>query len=156
MSETVYYSVDPEAVGEESPEIQKKLMNFLQEKGHVVHRAAYIFSDDPEAFMADAQAQYKTKTKLEVYERWVDESDIVIADVSAPSEGRMYIIKHALDKPNRGLPSTKVLLIKAKSKQRRFGSIIQDLIDSGRVVYFEYDKIEQVIDSWDQLVSGKG
>lgn len=80
----------------------------------------------------------------------------MVADVSAPSEGRMYIIKHVLDKPNRGLPNTKVLLIKAKSRQRRFGSIIKDLIEDGRVTYFEYDIIEEVIDNWDQLTSGRG
>lgn len=71
MREAIYYSVDPEAVGEESPEVQKKLMSFLQEKGHVVHRAAYIFSDNPEQFMADALAQYEAKTKFEVHEQWL-------------------------------------------------------------------------------------
>lgn len=147
----IYFSTDPEAEGEPSPQIHQQLMDFLHQRGYIVHRAEYVFASNPERFMKDTMEQLGTDSKLFVHEHWVDEADIVVADVTAPSEGRLYIIKHALDKPHRDLPAPKLILIKDKSSQRRFGSIIQELIDT-RAAYFEYSDIQEVIDNWDRLI----
>ena len=153
----VYYSVDPEAVGEESSENQRKLIHFLEKEGYLVYRAPYVFSDDPDLFLQKELGLNRKPTYAEQREahlKWIDDADILVADVSAPSEGRSAIIQRALDKPKMGLPPTKIILIKAKRINRKFGKIMQGLIESGKVVYFEYDQIEEVISNWRKLTLG--
>jgi len=152
----IYYSVDPEAKGEESGESQRKLLRFLEKQGYLVYRAPYIFSDDPDLFLQKELGLDRKPTYTEQREahlKWIDNADVLVADVSAPSEGRSAIIQRALDKPKMGLPSTKIILIKVRRSERKFGKIMRGLIESGKVVYFEYDQIEGVMTEWKNLIS---
>lgn len=155
-NERIYYSVDPEAAGEESAENQKSLLKFLQSRGYTVYRAPYVFSEDPEVYLQrelGLENPPSPTQQREAHIRWIDDANILLADMSAPSEGRAMIIQRALDKEHMSLPQTMIILIKNAKIERKFGKIIQGLIDSGRVVYFEYKTIEEVLEKWDKLVT---
>ena len=152
----IYFSVDPEVAGGESIENLRKLMNFLQDEGHIVYRAPYVLSDNPDLFLQKelGLASKATYTKQrETHIKWIDDADVLLADVSVPSEGRSMIIQRAIDKPEIGLPCTPIILIKGKRFNRRFGKIVQGLIESGSVVYYEYENIDSVIGDWSKLIS---
>lgn len=91
----------------------------------------------------------------EAHMMWIDKSDLLLAELSTPSEGRSMIIQRALDKPDLALPFTPIILIKGRRFKRKFGKIVKGLIESGKVVYFEYGKIEEVINNWQNLLELK-
>jgi hypothetical protein len=153
----IYFSVDPEATGGESADNLKKLMQFLQGQGNIVYRAPYAFSENPDAFMQkelglDELPEFAKQREAHI--RWIDDADILLADVSAPSEGRSMILQRALDKPKMGLPLTPIILIKGKVFKRDFGKIVKGLIESGSVIYYEYENIDEVIAAWPKLLEG--
>jgi len=151
----IYFSVDFEAIGEESAENQKKLMHFLQNQGHMLYRAPYAFSENPDLFLQKELRLNRKPTyteQREIHMKWIDEANLLLANVSAPSEGRSMIIQRAIDKPKMGLPFTPIILIKGKKFDRRFGKIVTGLIESGKVVYYEYETIDDVINNWPNLL----
>ncbi|MBI3576581.1 hypothetical protein HY086_00905 [Candidatus Gottesmanbacteria bacterium] len=156
--ERIYFSVDPEVTGGESPENLKKVMEFLQSRGYTVYRAPYVFADDRDEFLQRELGLDRPATlpqQRDLHMKWIDQTDILLADISTSSEGRAMIIQRALDKPTMGLPQTHIIFIKGKSFDRHIGKIVRGLIEGDEVVYFEYDRIEEVIENWDTLVAKK-
>ncbi|MEX0616276.1 MAG: hypothetical protein WD231_00520 [Candidatus Woykebacteria bacterium] len=151
----IYFSVDPEVSGGESDVNLRKLMTFLQDEGHKLYRAEYVFATDPDLFLQKELGLNRKPTfreQREVHIKWIDESDLLLAEISAPSEGRSMVIQRAIDKPRMGLPYTPIIIIKGKKFDRRIGKIVRGLIESGEVVYYEYDKLEEVIENWPKLL----
>jgi hypothetical protein len=151
----IYFSVDPEAGGGESVENLKKLMCFLQDQGNVVYRAPYVLSENPNLFLQKELGLDKAPSfaeQREIHLKWIDDADLLLADISVPSEGRSMIIQRAIDKPEMGLPNTPVILIKGKGFERRFGKIMSGLIESGKVTYYEYKNIDEIMADWPQLL----
>ena len=151
----IYFSVD--TVQEDEPiEGLKKLMGFLHEEGHTLYRAPYILSKNPDLYLQKELGLKRKPTSKEeraLHMRWIDDSDLLLADVSAPSEGRSIIIQRALDKPAMGLPYTPVMLIRDKKVERRFGKIMSGIIHSNETVYYEYANIKDVIGDWPTLLN---
>ncbi|MFQ6009806.1 MAG: hypothetical protein ACE5J7_01660 [Candidatus Aenigmatarchaeota archaeon] len=155
MMMKIYFSVVPEVAGGESIENLKKLMHFLQDQGHVVYRAPYILSEDPNQFLQkelgfDREPNYTEQR--EAHMKWIDNADILLADLSVISEGRSMIIQRAIDKPEMGLPNTPIILIKGKKFNRRIGKLTSGLIESSKVIYYEYNNIDEVINNWQGLL----
>lgn len=151
----IYFSVDPEVRGGESRRNLKTLMQFLQDQGHTVYRAPYVLSENPDAFLRRELRLKKTPSftqQREVHMRWIDDVDLLLADISVKSEGRSMIIQRALDKPAMGLPYTLIILIKGKRFERKFGKIVRGVIESDSVVYYEYTTIDEVIHNWPMLL----
>ena len=153
--ENLYFSVDPEVSDGESKENLTKLTKSLQEMGYQVYRAPYVFSDDPEVYLRnhlnlDHNPSYSEQREAHI--KWVDEADILLAEISSKSEGRSMIIQRALDAPLMGIKKKKIVLIKGRQFDRRLGRIVRGLIESGEVKYFEYDRIEEVVENWQELI----
>ncbi len=152
----IYFSVDPEVHGGESRENLEKMMKFLQNEKHKVYRAEYVYSDDRNSYLQKELGIKRDPTYTEqraLYMKWIDDSDVLLAEMSSPSEGRSMIIQRALDKPLMGMSYTPIILIKGKQFKRRTGKIVNGLIESDDVVYCEYDSIDDVIKSWPQLLN---
>ncbi len=111
----------------------KKLMLFLQEQGHEVFRAPYVFSDNPESLFKNNVDERKEHIK------WVDGCDVLIADISEPSEGRAMMIQRAVDM------GKKIVFI--KKGNREIGHVFQGLVDE--VGCLEYENIEKVVEKLD-------
>lgn len=151
----IYFSVDPEVEESESIDNLIKLWTFLTEKGYVVFRAPYIFAENPDDYLKKELGLKKNpsyKEQRAAHMKWLDESDILLADISVPSEGRSMIIQRTLDKPKMGMNPTKIILIKGNKFNRKFGRIVKGLIESGEVIYYEYQKIENVMEKWTELI----
>ncbi len=152
----IYFSVEEiNASNKESAEELKKLMKFLQDNGHLVFRAPFAFSNDPELFLQKELGLNRKPTFAEqrtAHMKWIDDADIMLADVSTPSEGRSMALQRAVDKPERGLQYTPIILIKAKKFERNFGRLVKGLIEGGKVVYYEYENINDVIKEWPKLI----
>jgi hypothetical protein len=150
----IYFSVDPEVSGGETMENLKHLMTFLQNTGHTIYRGPYVLADDPEQYLLDnfgiRPDDFAGQHKLHF--DWIDQVDLLLAEVSTKSEGRSMIIQRALDKPLMGLPPTPVILIKNRQLDRHFGRIVRGLIQDKQVVYFEYDTIAEVENNWNRLL----
>ena len=149
----VYFSVDPEATSDLQE--AREFLKFLQAQGHTVYRAPYVLSDSPSTFLREQFGLTKEQScteQREMHLRWIDDSDLLVADISAPSEGMWVIIQRALDKAAMGLNKTPVILIKNKNKQRRFGKIVRGLIESDKVAYCEYASINEVARKWPELL----
>jgi len=150
----IYFSVVEEThVG--NFEGNKQLMTFLQSQGHKLYRAPYVFSEDHRTFLRKElkikrDATYSERRKIHL--KWIDNSDLLLADVSYISEGMLMIVQRALDKPAMGLNKTPIILIRDKNKERKFGSLIKGLIEARQVVYFEYENINEVIKNWPKLL----
>ena len=150
----IYLSVDPEVTGGETIENLKKLTEFIQEQGHIVFRAPYVLANDPEKYLRDVFGNGRELSAAEqrkLHMQWIDESDLLIAELSLSSEGRAMIIQRALDKPRMGLSKTPIIFIKGKQFPRKFGRIVRGLIEGREVTYFEYNSIQDVITNWPQL-----
>lgn len=151
----VYFSVDPEAEDENHSNSLKKLNSFFLTKKYLLFRSPYVFSKDPKKFLMDELKIKRDPTKVEqrqIHFKWIDDSDLLVADISFPSEGRSMIIQRAIDKPLMGLPSTPIILIKNKQYKRRFGKIVQGLLEDKKITFFEYKDINEVIKAWDDLL----
>lgn len=150
----IYFSIDPEVTVPSALEPAKRLLDFLLDQGHTVYRAQYALADDPDLWL---MKNFHLKSKptfakqRKIHMDWIDKAGLLIADISDKSEGMAMIIQRALDKPFMGLKFTPIILIKNK-KKRKFGKIIRGLIESGKVVYFEYESIEEVIKNWTRLL----
>ena len=150
----IYFSVDPEVSGGETPENLRRVLQFLLHLGHDVYRAPYALAENPDRYLQKnlgvSPDDFKGQRALHM--EWIDKADVLLADVSNKSEGRSMIIQRALDKPLMGLPATPVILIKNRALSRHFGRIIRGLIQTEKVIYFEYDSIEEVENNWNDLV----
>lgn len=117
-----------------------------------------MYSQDPDLFLQKELGLKRKATFIEQREahlKWIDNSDLLLAELSTPSEGRSMVIQRALDKKELRLPFTPIIPIKGKRFKRKFGKIVKGLIESGKVVYFEYDKIEEVINNWQNILELK-
>lgn len=152
----IYFSIDPEVSDLVATRAAKKLLNFLQKQGHIVFRAPYALAKDPDFWLRKSLHFKKTPSfaqQREIHVGWIDKADLLVADISDKSEGMVMIIQRALDKPLIGLNFTPIILLKNKNRDRKFGRIVKGLIESGRVVFFEYDSIDNVVKNWQYLVS---
>ena len=150
----IYFSVDPEAGGE-SVENLKKLMKFLQDQGHTVYRASYIFSKNQNLFLQKELGLNREPTNVEHGEahiKWIDNADLLLADLSIPSEGRSMIIQRAIERQEMGMPKIPIVLFKGKKFDRKYGVMIKGLIESGKVTYYEYENIDEVVKNWPKLI----
>jgi len=152
----IYFSVEELKVADkEYVKSLRKLMKFLQDSGNVVSRAPFAFSNEPDVFLQKELGLNRKPTLTEqgaAHMKWVDNADLMLADVSIPSEGRSMAIQRALDKPEMGMHYTPIIFIKAKKLERNFGRLIKGLIESGKVTYYEYANIDEVIKNWPKLV----
>ena len=150
----IYFSIDPEVSGGETKENLKKILHFLTSQGHTVYRAPYVLAENPNQYLLKhfGVAADDFSSQLKLHLKWIDASDVLLADVSTKSEGRSMIIQRALDKPRMGLPVTPIIFIKNRRFDRRFGRIVRGLIQSKQVNYFEYTEIADVKNNWDSLV----
>jgi len=151
----IYLSIDPEAEDVATIEDGKTLMSFLQAQGHTIYRAPYVLSKNPDLFLRKELGLDRDVTfegQRDVHMKWVDKSDLLIADISEASEGRAMIIQRAIDKPAMGLPYTPIILIKKKNRDRHFGKIVRGLIEKKDILYHEYESIQDFIDKWDAVI----
>lgn len=151
----IYFSLDPETSDKSDIEKYRKFVEFLQKESHILYRAPYVLSENPEMFLRkemglDRNLSYAEKR--DVHMTWIDVADILLADVSHQSEGMFMIVQRALDKPKMGLNHTPIIFIRNKKSERKFGSIVHGLIDSSTIVYFEYDSVDEVMEHWRDLL----
>ncbi len=149
----IYFSIDTEV--DDSLENTKKLMNFLQSQGHTLYRAPYAISNNRNQFMRKDLGLNRDPTKTEIRDihiKWIDNSDLLLADISYPSEGMWRIIQRAKDNKDFRSRFIPIILIKNKKIERKFGEIVTGELESGDVVYYEYDSIDDVINIWPTLV----
>ena len=151
----IYFSVDLETEGGESEVNLTKLMEFLQNERYIVYRAPYALSNNPDTFLKNLTKSKKNLSltkQREIHIKWIDEADLLLAEISAKSEGRAMIIQRALDKPFMGRNNTPIIIIKGNRFKRKIGKIVKGLIASEEVIYFEYDEIDEVIKQWPKLI----
>ncbi len=133
----IYFSASI-AGGRKYLDIYKKLVAFMKEKGHVV-LSEHIIRDD----IFGHEEKWASKNVFEQDIQWLDECDIVIAEVSNPSLGVGYEICYALT------IGKKVLCVYQK------GLFISKMITGNtakNLTLFEYSEVGELLDKVERFV----